>query len=494
MSNFILLPSGTALDNERYVLIEDPAAQGSRKHILGQGAMGAVYLAEDTRLGCEVAVKQTTVSSVGLAAFRHEASLLANLRHPALPRVQDYFNDANGYFIVMELIRGEDLEERLERSGKLPFEDIRQITIKLLEALEYLHSHKVVHKDIKPANLKLTSDGDLKVLDFGLAKGSAGLMTNHTSTILSGATPAYAPPEQLRAEKTSPQSDLYSAVATIYHLASGELPPNGLYERALSIAGGAADPLQLLSDLNEEVPREFAEILHEALALLPANRPSSASVMKEQLLKREREIETAHLKQQIEEAEKKAEERFKREHQERQLSDKEKATEFFNRGLQCHKNKDFQGAIDNYAVAIALNPNSAFTYHNRGSSYTDKGDYDQGIKDYGKAIDLNPNYASAYYGRGLAYKKKYNYDQAIKDCSKAIELKSNYREAYIVRGNAYYSKGDYSQAIKDYNEAIKIKPDYTIAYENRALAFDKKGETSKAQADRQKAKELNEKK
>lgn len=273
-------------------LSKDTILQGRYRiiNLLGKGGMGAVYHAQHLDLKTEVAIKQTILTGDDdfITAFRREASLLANLSHNSLPQVKDFFSEDDGHFIVMELIDGEDLGERLKHPQKkgvrsLPFDEVHEISIRLLEVLEYLHSQNIVHKDIKPANLKITLDGKLKLLDFGLAKGSVGLMSEHISSFLKGATPDYAPPEQLRYESTDPRSDLYSVAATMYHLLVGRVSPNPLTQRAIQIADGEPDPLLLVSDLNSEVPQDFAKALHKALSLTAKRRFQTAKEMRETL-------------------------------------------------------------------------------------------------------------------------------------------------------------------------------------------------------------------
>src|SRR5215210_2776852 len=159
----------------------DPATliQGRYQIIkkIGEGGMGAVYEAVDKRLSSTVALKQTLVRGERLErAFEREAQLLANLRHPALPRVIDYFSEDQAQFLVMEFIPGEDLGESLEFDNPpFPLEEILRWADSLLDALDYLHSQTppIIHRDIKPQNLKLTASGEIVLLDFGLAKGAA---------------------------------------------------------------------------------------------------------------------------------------------------------------------------------------------------------------------------------------------------------------------------------------------------------------------------------
>src|ERR1044072_6081064 len=143
---------------------------------IGQGGMGAVFVATDERFGSTVAIKETLMLDEKFRkAFEREARLLNSLRHPALPRVSDHFVDGNGQFLVMEYIDGEDLSEMMEHEGKtFPVKDVLNWTDQLLDALEYLHTQEmpVIHRDIKPQNLKLTRRGQIILLDFGLAKGN----------------------------------------------------------------------------------------------------------------------------------------------------------------------------------------------------------------------------------------------------------------------------------------------------------------------------------
>ena len=198
--------------------------------LLGKGGMGAVYEAIDQRVSCVVALKETLVARESEArhAFQREAALLANLRHSSLPKVMDYFDEPQGDFLVMEYIPGNDLAELLSlRDAPFSQEQVLRWAIELLRLLEYLHTREppILHRDIKPANLKATKQGEIFLLDFGLAKGSAGQMaTIETSKSVSGYTPVYAPLEQILGQGTDPRSDLYALGATLYHLLTGQTP------------------------------------------------------------------------------------------------------------------------------------------------------------------------------------------------------------------------------------------------------------------------------
>lgn len=257
-----------------------------RYHIvrhLGQGGMGAVYEAIDERVSAIVAVKETLIGGDEEArkAFRREAELLANLRHPSLPRVMDYFSEGESSFLVMDFIPGSDLLELLQlRGSPFPTEKVLAWADEILKVLQYLHERRVLHRDIKPSNLKLTKQGEIFLLDFGLAKGATGQMqTLLTSRSVFGYTPSYAPLEQIHGEGTDVSSDLYSLGATLYHLLTN-VAPSDARKRDLDVGDEKPDPLRPLHELNPQVPRAVSAVIHQALATRRKGRPQSAEEMR----------------------------------------------------------------------------------------------------------------------------------------------------------------------------------------------------------------------
>jgi len=234
----MLLERGTLLNN-RYRIVE----------ILGQGGMGSVYRSVDENLGMEVAVKDNLFTTDEYARqFRREAVILANLRHPNLPRVTDHFViTGQGQYLVMDYIEGEDLRQRLERVGVLPEEELIIVGAAVCDALSYLSSRNppIIHRDLKPGNVKITPQGQIFLVDFGLAKALVG--SQATTTGARAMTPGYSPPEQYGTARTDQRSDIYSLAATLYVALTGATP-----EDALARAMDQAD-LTLVSKNNLQV-------------------------------------------------------------------------------------------------------------------------------------------------------------------------------------------------------------------------------------------------
>lgn len=259
-----------ALLNNRYRIVE----------ILGQGGMGSVYRAIDDNLGVEVAVKDNLFTTEEYARqFRREATILANLRHPNLPRVTDHFIiNGQGQYLVMDYIEGEDLRQRMERVGLIPEDEAIVIGAAVCDALSYLGTRTppIIHRDLKPGNVKITPQGQIFLVDFGLAKTLEG--SQATTTGARAMTPGYSPPEQYGTARTDQRSDIFSLGATLYAALTGVTP-----EDALARAMDQAE-LTPIRKCNPKISKRLSNIIEKALGVRPDDRYQTADEFKQALL------------------------------------------------------------------------------------------------------------------------------------------------------------------------------------------------------------------
>src|ERR1700674_5167072 len=205
---------------------------------IGAGGMGEVYQAHETRLGRDVAIKVLPEAFAHdperLSRFQREAKMLAALNHPNIATIYGLEQSNGTSYLVMELVAGETLADRVKREGALPIEEALAICKQIAEALEAAHEKGIIHRDLKPANVKVTQEGKVKVLDFGLAKAFAGDGANEdpsNSPTLSMAatmhgvilgTAAYMSPEQAKGKAVDKRTDIFAFGAVLYELITGK--------------------------------------------------------------------------------------------------------------------------------------------------------------------------------------------------------------------------------------------------------------------------------
>ncbi len=262
------LPTGKVLHN-RYRIVK----------LLGQGGFGAVYRAWDMHLNTACAVKENfETSDEAQRQFHREATVLSQLRHVNLPGVRDhFFVPGQGQYLVMDFIEGENLQEMMERTRKpIPEKQAIKWIGQICDAVEYLHSQRppIIHRDIKPDNIRITPAGKAVLVDFGLVKVYA---PNTTTTKGARAlTPGYAPHEQYGNGRTDERTDVYALGATLYTLLTGQPP-------AESIQRIPVDHLTPVRQLNSKISHQTAAAVHQALQIAPDQRFQTAAAFKNAL-------------------------------------------------------------------------------------------------------------------------------------------------------------------------------------------------------------------
>jgi serine/threonine-protein kinase len=247
--------------------------------LLGQGGFGAVYQAQDMRLGNRfVAVKENfDASPEAQRQFAREAQMLANLNHANLPRVTDHFIEPSGkQYLVMDFIEGRDVEEILKEQGVLQESQALRWFNQICDALEYLHRQNppVIHRDIKPSNIRITPQGTVMLVDFGIAKQEQE--GNQTIAAARAVTAGFSPPEQYGRGGTDARSDIYALGATLYHMLTGVMPP----EATERISGHQfIAPRQINSQISPGIER----VIQQSLELAPRKRPQSISQLRQLL-------------------------------------------------------------------------------------------------------------------------------------------------------------------------------------------------------------------
>jgi eukaryotic-like serine/threonine-protein kinase len=248
-------------------------------HLIARGGMAQVYRAHDRLLDRPVALKvlfpELSVDRAFVERFRREAQAAANLSHPNIVPVFDWGEDGGTYFIVMEFVDGEPLSATLRNGGPLPPGRVAQIGARVADALAYAHRHGVVHRDVKPGNVLLTDDEQVKVTDFGIARAiNTEESLTQTGAVMGTAT--YFSPEQAEGVGVDARSDIYSLGVVLFEMVAGRPPFLG--ETPVSIASKhVRDRPPVLRDLNPTVPPDLEAIVAKAMAKTPDLRYQSAS-------------------------------------------------------------------------------------------------------------------------------------------------------------------------------------------------------------------------
>jgi len=479
------LPEGTVLHN-RYQI------QG----VLGHGGFGVTYLALDQILHVQVAVKEylprqmatraegsTRISIYtgearehfyyGLEKFLEEARAVAQFGdHPNIVSARDYFQENSTAYMVMPYIEGVDFKEYLEQQGgRIPFDLALQIMLPVMDALQTVHEAGLLHRDVSPDNIYLTTGGQVKVMDFGAARYFAGEHSKSLSVVLKT---GYAPPEQYRSKgKQGPWTDVYATAATLYRAVTGQAPLEAL-ERL------AEDDIAPPSQLGVAIPPEAEQALLKALAVAPDRRFQSMREFRQALLGQEAVA-----------------------YQPASPPPISPSPPFSPPPLEPASSAPFSHTPDSLimtpskkaqwqvpllvagtvlaGVLILLGVMQLFKQPGSSLSKEEQKLLEQGVaqlkaKNYDAAISTlkqvvgsNPKNMKVYEALTDAFVKTLQYSEAIDWCQKSLKVQDNNAIIHNRLGYVYRMQGRYQEALVHLEKAVKLKDDFKLARFNLGL-------------------------
>ncbi|MEG2457723.1 MAG: Stk1 family PASTA domain-containing Ser/Thr kinase [Bacilli bacterium] len=269
-----MIVKGTKI-NDRYQIIRT----------LGEGGMANVYLAYDTILDRDVAVKVLRGDLANeekfVLRFRREALSASNLNHPNIVKVYDVGEDNGDYYIVMEYVEGKTLKQLLKKRGKLTVTEVIDIMSQLTDGMAHAHDSNIIHRDIKPQNIMILDNGMIKITDFGIATALNSTQLTQTNSVMGSVH--YLPPEQAAGKGSTIRSDIYSMGILMYELLSGQIPYRG--DNAVEIAlKHLKEPLPSIREFLPDLPQSMENVIIKSTAKNPKNRYADARVMHNDLI------------------------------------------------------------------------------------------------------------------------------------------------------------------------------------------------------------------
>jgi serine/threonine protein kinase len=472
-----------------------PALLKQRYRILtaiGQGGFGAIYQAEDTHFPNHPkrAVKEMLMQSrdpheqqQAIEAFKQEALLLAGLMHPNLPRIYEYFEEAGRWYLVMDYINGETLEDRAQASSvnKLPFQQALHFATQLCTVLDYLHNQQppIIFRDLKPDNIMVTSDDHLYLIDFGIARLFKPGQAKDTSAF---GSPGYAAPEQYGKAQTTAQADIYSLGATLHRLLSGRDPSdNPFHFSAL--------------DLTQDAPAGpiCANLVERMVAMDVQKRPSSMREIKQNL---------QNLAQQPVISEPLSSNPEKNTFtsytatngpdsppiqysatympdappiQYSATSSRTSVDGYLNESKALVDSKRYQEALRVCEQALELYPSASLLHVNKAAALNGLARYQEALTACNQALQHDSQNALAHYNASNALCELGNFPQALSACEQAIRLDPTFPLTYTNKSWALIELGKYQEALNACNQALQLNPNSAMAHHNASVALIKIG-------------------
>jgi serine/threonine-protein kinase len=259
---------------------------------IGSGGMALVYEAKDILLDRKVAIKMLRPEFVSdedfINKFRHEAKAVAKITHPNVVSIYDIVESENSLYLVMEFIEGRDLKSIIKKRGKLSVVEALDIANQVTAGVEVAHENNIIHCDIKPHNILITDNNQVKVTDFGIARAVTSSTMTITDTIMGSAN--YFSPEQAQGREISTYSDIYSIGIVLYEMISGQVPFDGESPISVALKHIQKEPKELI-ELSPSIPEEVNNLVMKALSKDPKDRHKNAAQLREEIVKTLKNIE-----------------------------------------------------------------------------------------------------------------------------------------------------------------------------------------------------------
>ena len=416
---------------------------------IGQGGMGAVYKAADTKFNNRpVAIKE--MSSAGLPparlqeteeAFEREAHLLADLLHPNLPRIHDHFAENDRSYLVMDFIDGETLEEHLAKigGGPLRVEQVVKWAIQLCDVLNYLHSHQppIVFRDLKPANVMIDESEHIYLIDFGIARIFKPGKQHDTVAL---GSPGYAAPEQYGKAQSTPRSDIYSLGALLHYLLTGSDPSEQpFFFRPASQANPAVNPA-------------IEALLKQMLEMDSERRPASAQAVLQALEQAISKATPTTLAGAT-------------------ISTTMSSDPLLAQAYQAYARKNLDEAIKLYSRALQSNNKNPLAWQGYGLTQGLRLQHQDALTSFERALQLDPTLIASWNGKGTALSRLRRHQEALVAFERAIELDPNNAASWNGKGATLNALGQPSRALDAFEMALHLAPMLVEAWNNKGLVL-----------------------
>lgn len=440
------LPEQTLLDS-RYQL----------EARIGQGGMGAVYKAVDTRFNNRpIAIKEMSRAGLSPAAiqeaetaFERESHLLADLLHPNLPRIYDHFTEEERSYLVMDFIEGQTIEEYLEKNGNgpLPLEQVLNWGEQICDVLSYLHNHQppIIFRDLKPSNVMMSENGHIYLIDFGIARVFKPGQSHDTVAL---GSPGYAAPEQYGKAQSTPRSDIYSLGALLHFLLTGVDPSDQPFF------------FRPAGQLNPNVPQELEDLLQRMLDMTAINRPESAQEVVTVL----RHVDQQRISGTLSTA--------------RPYSivpptplNQSANNKYLKEAYRLYTQRRLGEAMDQYDLALQIDDKNAVAWQGRGLTQAMRGQHRDALASFERAIKIDPNLVTALNGKGTALNMLHRNQEALDIFDRAILLEKDNVIAWNGKGAVLSALAQPEQALTAFDVALHFDARMAQAWGNKGLVL-----------------------